>query len=106
MKDKIITTILVIAAIVTIVIMITCHLSVKARQRTLAPRYGLVTGVIYNDEKPAAVIDNQIVHEGTTIHGVKVVKISRDKVQFQKNNRVWTQSIEEKPNLTWPEIDS
>lgn len=49
-------------------------------------RYGVVTGVLYSD-KLTAVIDREIVHEGNMIRGVKVVKIHRDKVEFEKHRK-------------------
>jgi len=68
-----------------------------------AARHGLITGVIYTEEKPSAIIDGEIVHEGDTIHGVKVVKIHRDKVQFEKKKKRWTQQTREKPSRAWPQ---
>ncbi|MHC4636216.1 MAG: hypothetical protein ACYTBV_01785 [Planctomycetota bacterium] len=50
-----------------------------------------LTGILYSDHNPAAVVDTQIVHEGEMIKGVKVVKIYPDKVMFEKNGQTWTQ---------------
>lgn len=65
-------------------------------------RHGLITGIIYTEEKPSALIDGEIVHEGDTIHGVKVVKIYKDKVQFEKKWKRWTQQTREQPSRAWP----
>jgi len=43
------------------------------------PVYRLVTAIIYSEDKPSAVIGNQIVHEGDTLRGINVVKIYKDK---------------------------
>ena len=64
-------------------------------------KYGVVVGIICNAENPTALINNEIVHEGDTINGVRVIKISRDKIQFEKNSSVWTQKVLEKPNPAW-----
>jgi len=64
-------------------------------------KYGVVVGIICNAENPTALINNEIVHEGDTINGVRVIKISRDKIQFEKNGSVWTQKVLEKPNPAW-----
>ena len=64
-------------------------------------KYGVVVGIICNAENPTALINNEIAHEGDTINGVHVIKISRDKIQFEKNGSVWTQKVLEKPNPAW-----
>jgi len=65
------------------------------------PRHGVVTGVLYSD-KPAAIIDLEIIHEENMMHGVKVVKIHRDKVEFEKHRKRWTQRVDEQPNSARP----
>jgi hypothetical protein len=70
------------------------------------PRYGRVKGLIYNEEKSVALIDNHYVEEGHIIHGVKVVKILPDKILFEKNGKSWTQTPQEKPDLIWPIIEN
>lgn len=62
---------------------------------------GLVTGIFYNPPNSSALIGGQIVYEGTTIHGVKVVKIHPDKIEFEKNGTSWTQRIEQTPDPAW-----
>ena len=64
-----------------------------------------VTGITYAEEDPSAVVGYDIVHEGDTIRGVKVVKIYRDKVEFEKDGERWTQEVREKPNRAWPKMD-
>jgi hypothetical protein len=60
---------------------------------------------VFNDiEKPFAVIDTEVVREGNTKKGVKVVRTHRDKVEFERNSRRRTQRVKRRPNLTWPEI--
>jgi len=65
-------------------------------------RHGLITGIIYTEEKPSVVIDGEIVYEGDTIHGVKVIKIDRDRVEFKKKRKRWTQQAQEQPSRAWP----
>jgi len=82
----------------------------KARRNTaidksLKPGRGVVTGIFYTDEKPSAVIDTEIVYEGDTVHGVKVVRISRSKVEFEKNGRRWSQQVQEAPAAGWRQAD-
>jgi hypothetical protein len=52
-----------------------------------------VTGILYSNDRPAAIVDTQIVHEGQQVAGAMVEKIDRDGVQFEKNGRRWKQTI-------------
>jgi hypothetical protein len=63
--------------------------------------HGLVTGILYSADKPAAVVDHKIVHQGSLIDGVAVVKIYPDKVEFAKNRKKWMQKVQEKPASYW-----
>ena len=62
---------------------------------------GVVTGILFNSENPRALVNNQVIHEGDVLGGVTVVKISRNKVEFEKNGKTWAQSVRQKPNSTW-----
>jgi len=64
---------------------------------TTTPVYRLITGILYSEDKPSAVIGNRIVYEGDTLHGINVVKIYKEKVEFEKNGKRWTQPIENHP---------
>jgi hypothetical protein len=74
----------------------------SAARESRAIRHGLITGIIYTEEDPSALIGGEIVHEGDTIHGVQVVKIHRDKIEFEKKKKKWTQQIREGPSRAWP----
>jgi len=72
--------------------------------RELSP-YGVITGIIYAEEKSSATINGKVVHEAETIDGVKVVKIYRDKVEFEENKNRWTQRVRQQPNHAWLKVD-
>ncbi|MHC4476235.1 MAG: hypothetical protein ACYTEL_11355 [Planctomycetota bacterium] len=61
---------------------------------------GVVSGVLYSDD-PSALIDTQILKAGDAIHGVTIVKILEDRVEFEKNGRRWTQQVGEIPAPEW-----
>ncbi len=68
--------------------------------------FGLVTGSFYSKDKQSAVINNKIiVYEGDTIDGVTIVKIYRDRVEFEKKGPdgkiTWIQKIGETPKAHW-----
>lgn len=56
-----------------------------------------VTGILYSEDNPSAIIDGEIVKEGDTIGSVKVVKIHRDKVEFDSSGKRWTQQAQQVP---------
>lgn len=62
---------------------------------------GLITGIMCTEEHSSAVIDGEIVREGDTIHGVKVVKIYKDRVEFEKGSKRWAQHPQEQPTDVW-----
>jgi hypothetical protein len=48
-------------------------------------------GILYSEDNPSALIGETIVAEGDIIDGVKVVKINKDTVEFEKDGEKWTQ---------------
>ena len=60
-----------------------------------------VTGILYSEDNPTALISHQIVHEGDAVDGVSVTKIHKDKVEFANNGRMWTQAVGETPKTYW-----
>lgn len=60
-----------------------------------------VTGIVFSQDRPSAVVGSQVLYEGDTTQGVTVVRIYRDKVQFEKGGAKWTQAVNEKPAPHW-----
>lgn len=52
-----------------------------------------LTGILYAGDNSSAVVDGKIVHERDTINGMKVIKIHRDKVEFERAGKRWTQKV-------------
>ena len=52
-----------------------------------------VSGVLYNEENPSAVIGNRVVYEGDKVADSIIVKIDRDSVEFERNGQRWTQKV-------------
>jgi len=66
----------------------------EATDKPLEPLvYLALTGILYSADKPAAIVDTQIVHEGQQVSGATVEKIDKDGVQFERNGRRWKQSL-------------
>lgn len=51
----------------------------------LTANRGMVTGIMYNQENPCAIVYGEVVHEGDTIRGYKVVEIRREEIEFEKD---------------------
>ena len=54
-----------------------------------------VQDIVYSEDKPSAFIASKIVYTGDTVNGVTVVRIERDRVEFEKNGKRWVQKIRE-----------
>jgi hypothetical protein len=47
----------------------------------------MVTGIVYNRQNRSAIVRGRVVHEGDVVAGYKVVKIYKDKIEFEKNGK-------------------
>jgi hypothetical protein len=65
------------------------------------PTHGLVTGIVYSADKPSAIVDRKIVHEGDVIYGATVVKIYRDSIKFGEKGKNWEQKVQQTPEAYW-----
>jgi type II secretory pathway component PulC len=65
------------------------------------PRFGVVTAILYSNDTPTVLIEDQMLHEGDTIHDVKVMNIMEDKVQFDKQGERWEQKVQEPAKPEW-----
>jgi len=54
-----------------------------------------LTGISYteDDPDPIAIVNGKIVHEEDVMDGVRVLKIYKDKVEFERDGRRWSQSM-------------
>jgi hypothetical protein len=65
------------------------------------PRFGVVTAILYCEEDPTVLIEDQILHKGDMIHEVKISNINTDKVQFNKQGQRWEQKVQEPAKPEW-----
>jgi hypothetical protein len=52
-----------------------------------------VTGILYSTDRPSALVNTQIVHEGQQIAGIAVEKIDSDGIQFERDGQRWKQGL-------------
>jgi hypothetical protein len=64
--------------------------------------FGVILAIAYSD-KSSVLIGAELLHEGDTLRGVKIVKINEGTVEFEKNGKRWTQEAGETPNISWTE---
>lgn len=53
----------------------------------------VVRSIVYSEENASAMVSDRIVREGDMIDGYKVVKIYRDKVEFEKKGKIFTKHV-------------
>ena len=52
-----------------------------------------LTGILYTQDKPLAIVDGKIVGEGDVAGGAKVFKIHKDNVEFEMSDKRWVQRL-------------
>ncbi len=63
--------------------------------------YGQVQAIAYGKGRASAVIEGRIRYEQDSIRGVKIVRIDRESVRFEKDGKYWTQAVGEQPGPGW-----
>jgi hypothetical protein len=72
-----------------------------ATRKITVTKAGTVVGILYSKEKACALINHEVVCEGDITNGVKVVRIDKHKVEFEKDGERWTQKVLANPNSAW-----
>ena len=52
-----------------------------------------VKGILYSNDNPAAIIGNELVHVGDVVSDATVVKITKDRVVFEKRGQRWGHGV-------------
>ena len=63
-----------------------------------------IRGYVGTEDNPVipwAIIRGQVVHQGDTVGGVKIFKIHKDEVEFEKDGKRWTQKEGDAPDPAW-----
>lgn len=69
------------------------EVTTTAKDATASPNGTALKVILYSEDNPSALIGDKILKEGDTIDGVKVVKINKDSVEFEKDGQQWTQRM-------------
>jgi hypothetical protein len=70
-------------------------------RKITATQDGTIVGILYSEENSCVLINRELVYEGDISNGVKVVKIDRCEVEFERNGKKWTQKVLDNPNPAW-----
>jgi hypothetical protein len=54
----------------------------------------IVKGIMYSNDRSSAVISDRIVHQGEKVSGATVVKINKNNVELEMNDKTWTQEVQ------------
>lgn len=85
-----------LAATVVLCTIVYCRWFGGLKRRALefiAPDRLIVGGILYNPENPSAIVSREIVREGDTVRGHKVIKIYRDRIEFEKDGEIITRRV-------------
>jgi hypothetical protein len=69
--------------------------------KRITTKVGTVLGIFHGKGEPCALINIELVHEGDVRNGVKVVRIDKDEVEFEKSSERWTQKVLANPDSAW-----
>jgi hypothetical protein len=69
--------------------------------KTVVIEHGTVTGILHSKGNSWALINHELVKEGDITSGIRVVKINKRSVEFEKNGERWTQKVQANPNSAW-----
>ncbi len=67
--------------------------AVSSKDVVVSSKKAELKGILYSEDNPSASVNGKIVKEGSVIDGIKVVKINKDSVEFEKNGEKWTQRL-------------
>ncbi|MHC4259589.1 MAG: thioredoxin family protein [Planctomycetota bacterium] len=52
-----------------------------------------LTGILYARENPSAIVNGKVVREGEVVGSVRVLKIDKDMVEFERSGTQWSQRM-------------
>ncbi|MHC4622451.1 MAG: hypothetical protein ACYS4W_00945 [Planctomycetota bacterium] len=65
-----------------------------SRESAAGPDRLIVRGIVCSEDEQYAIMGTQIVKEGETVLGAKIIKVREDGVELEKNGEVWVQKVE------------
>jgi hypothetical protein len=62
---------------------------------------GLVGGIVFCDNKGAALLDGEVVRENDEVMGIRITRILPGYVEFEKQGKKWRQLVGQTPPASW-----
>ena len=62
---------------------------------------GLMTGIVFYNDSGAALVDGEVIRQNDILHGVKVLRIMPNYVEFEKSGKKWRQLVGQRPPTSW-----
>ena len=72
-----------------------------ASPSTESTSQGRVVGIMHSQAGVSAMVGSILVHEGDMVGDVRVVKIEKDKIHFEKLGIEWSQTVQDPPSKHW-----
>jgi len=89
-----------------VAIILAARFYIKPQQSvSAAATRGMVDGILYSPDAPSALVDGQVMRVGDLMYGVKVTRIDKAVVAFEKNGKKWQQRVRQRPDPAWDEPD-
>lgn len=71
------------------------HLSdAAATQTDVSQEFIKVSGIVFSEDNPSAIINGQVVYRGQKIGNITVTNITKTEIQFKSADRTWSQKVE------------
>ena len=64
----------------------------------------IVRDIVYSHDRPSAVIGSKIVYVGDKVNDATIVKINRDSIEFETDEKKWVQKVRETKKTAVPEV--
>ncbi|HUT45770.1 MAG TPA: hypothetical protein VMX36_05760 [Sedimentisphaerales bacterium] len=66
----------------------------------------IVRDIVYSHDRPSAVIGTKIVYVGDKVNDATIIKINRDSIEFEKDEKMWVQKVRETEKTAVQEVDN
>ncbi len=53
----------------------------------------IVRGIAWSEDNPAVIVGTEIYYLGQVVHNAKIIKITTDSVEFEKDGKTWIQKV-------------
>jgi len=66
----------------------------------------IIRDIVYSHDRPSAVIGSKIVYVGDKVNDATIIKINRDSIEFETDEKKWVQKVREAEKTTVQKVDN